>query len=372
MATTPAAPSLSRSTTPDALAYQPKSGVLLLNLGTPAAPTTAAVRRYLREFLSDPRVIDVPALARFLLVNGIIAPFRAPRSAKAYASIWTAEGSPLLVHTRALAEALQRRWPHLPVEFGMRYGEPGMQGALERLLAQGVERVLAVPLYPQYASSSTGSSVERLYGLAAERWNTPWIEVLPPFFDAPEFLDALVAVAQPHLAEFQPEHVLLSYHGLPERHVKKSAPDGPHCLARPDCCAAICTQNRWCYRAQCFATSRGLIQRLKLDPQRVTTAFQSRLGRDPWIQPFSDQVLLELARSGVKRLLVMCPSFTADCLETLEEIGERARHDFLAAGGTALELVPCLNASPTWVAGLSDLLARRLGVTGPQLATEVS
>jgi ferrochelatase len=368
MATHPTAQSLTHSRTPEALRHQPKSGVLLLNLGTPAAPTTAAVRRYLREFLSDPRVIDVPALARFLLVNGIIAPFRAPRSAKAYASIWSAEGSPLLLHTRALAQALQKSMPHVAVEFGMRYGEPGMAAALERLLAQGVERVLAVPLYPQYASSSTGSSVDRLYRLAAERWNTPWIEVLAPFYEAPEFLEALVALAQPELEAFQPEHVLLSYHGLPERHVKKSAPDGPHCLARPDCCAAICNQNRWCYRAQCFATSRGLIERLKLDPQRVTTAFQSRLGRDPWIQPFSDQVLLDLARSGVKRLLVMCPSFTADCLETLEEIGERARHDFLAAGGSALQLVPCLNASPAWVAGLSDMLARRLETTGQPVA----
>jgi protoporphyrin/coproporphyrin ferrochelatase len=342
-----------------------RPGVLLINLGTPAAPESGAVRRYLREFLSDPRVIDLPALARFALVNGVIAPFRAPRSAKAYASIWSAEGSPLLVNTQALTRALQARLRDTPVEFGMRYGEPSMASALERLLGRGVERLLAVPLYPQYASSSTGSSVERLYRLAAERWNTPWIEVLPPFFDAPEFIDALAEVTRPQLTAFQPDHVLLSYHGLPERHVKKSAPEGPHCLARPDCCAALVAQNRWCYRAQCFATSRALIARLGLAEQQVTTAFQSRLGRDPWIQPFSDQVVTQLAQAGVKRLLVLCPSFTADCLETLEEIGERARHDFLAAGGAALELVPCLNAAPVWVTGLAGLIERRLGLATP-------
>ena len=345
---------------PSAPGQRPRDGVLLINLGTPQAPQAGAVRRYLREFLSDPRVIDIPALPRWLLVHGIIAPFRAPRSAAAYRTIWGPAGSPLLTNGRALEAALAERLRDRPVALGMRYGQPSLASALERLLEQGVERVLAVPLYPQYASSSTGSSVERLYRLASERWNTPWIEVLPPFFDAPEFLEAVADVARPALEAFRPDHVLLSYHGLPERHVKKSDPTGAHCLAQADCCERPCEANRWCYRAQCFATSRGLAARLGLPAERLSTAFQSRLGRDPWIRPFTDERVLELARAGVKRLAVLCPSFTADCLETLEEIGGRAREEFLAHGGEALELVPCVNAAPAWVAGLAALIEARL------------
>lgn len=355
---TSAAPS--KTPPPSRAGSRPRDGVLLINLGTPDAPRAPEVRRYLREFLSDPRVIDIPALPRFLLVNGIIAPFRAPRSAAAYRTIWGPQGSPLLTNGRALEAALQQRLGDRPVALGMRYGQPSLASALERLLERGVERVLAVPLYPQYASSSTGSSVERLYRLASERWNTPWIEVLPPFFDAPEFLDAAAELARPVLARLEPDHVLLSYHGLPERHIRKSDPSGSHCLASAGCCDQPCAANRWCYRAQCFATSRGLAARLGLPEERISTAFQSRLGRDPWIQPFTDERVLELARAGVKRLAVLCPSFAADCLETLEEIGGRAREEFLAHGGEALELVPCVNASPGWVAGLAALIEARL------------
>src|SRR5262245_50154754 len=336
-----------------------KTGVLLINLGTPAAPRTPEVRRYLREFLSDPRVIDIAAPLRFLLVNAVIAPFRAPRSARAYAKIWSARGSPLLVNGLDLRDRL-RETLGVPVELAMRYGEPSLAAGLEALASAGCERLLLAPLYPQYASSSTGSSLEEAFARAALHWSMPNIDALLAFYGDARFLDAVAAIGRPVLAEFRPEHVLFSYHGLPERHCRKTDASGQHCLVRPDCCAAIEEANRNCYRAQCFATTRGLLERLGLDERTSTTSFQSRLGRTPWIRPFTDEVIPELARRGVKRLAVFCPSFVADCLETLEEIGLRARADFRAAGGAELVLVPSLNAHPAWVEGLGAMLSEHL------------
>jgi ferrochelatase len=329
--------------------------VLLLNLGSPDAPTPAAVRRFLREFLSDPRVLDIPAPARWLLLRAVILPFRPRRSAAQYASIWTAEGSPLLVHGRALAEALARRLGGgFRVALGMRYGRPSIAAALDELLAQDVERVAAVPLYPQYASSSTGSSLERLYALAGARWNVPPLSVLPPFFDDSGFVAAVAAQARPVLAEARPDFVLMSYHGLPERQVRKSDPTGRHCLASADCCDAPCPANAACYRAQCVATTRAVAAALGLAPERHGFAFQSRLGGDPWIRPYTDEALPALAARGVRRLAVLCPSFAADCLETLEEIGVRAREQWQGLGGETLALVPCVNAHPLFVEALAQ------------------
>jgi ferrochelatase len=339
------------------------TGVLLVNLGTPASPRTGDVRRYLREFLSDPRVLDVSAPVRFLLVNAVIAPFRAPRSARAYAQIWSERGSPLLANGLDLRDRLRARLG-APVELAMRYGEPSIASGLERLAGTGCERVLLAPLYPQYASSSTGSSLQEGFARASERWRTSCIDALPAFYDDARFLDACAAIGRPVLEALRPEHVLFSYHGLPERHCRKTDPTGAHCLERADCCARIVEANRNCYRAQCFATSRGLCERLGLDAGEgeatSTTTFQSRLGRMPWIRPFTDEELVRLARRGVKRLAVFCPSFVADCLETLEEIGLRARADFRAAGGEELVLVPSLNAHPAWVDGLGAMLAERI------------
>lgn len=341
-------------------------GVLVTNLGSPAAPTAAAVRRYLRQFLSDPRVIDIPAAARAALVNLVIVPFRSPRSAEAYAKIWTAEGSPLLVHGRALREALARELPGCVVELGMRYGEPALGGALERLRDAGCERIVVFPLYPQYASSSTGSTLEVVYRAAARLWDTPFLSVVPPFFDDPGFLAAWGAVARPTLEELRPDHVVLSFHGLPERQVRKSdASGGAHCLRSATCCEALVHANRNCYRAQCFATARGLIATLGLSPADTTVAFQSRLGRTPWIRPYTDEVLGELAARGARRVAVLCPAFVADCLETLEEIGLRAAEDFAAAGGGELRLVPSLDAHPAWVGAAADLVRAQLGVAAP-------
>jgi ferrochelatase len=337
-----------------------RTGVLLVNLGTPRSPATADVRRYLREFLSDPRVIDIPALPRWLLVNLVIAPFRAPKSAQLYRNIWGADGSPLLANSRVLAAALgDALGSDFAVELGMRYGEPSLAGALARLCGLGVSRIVVTPLFPQYASSSFGSALERTLALAAERPHVPALETLPEFFAAPGFIAALAEIARPRLAVFRPDHVLFSYHGVPERQVRATDATGRHCLASPACCDALVAANAHCYRAQCFATTRALTRALGLPAETWSVAFQSRLGRTPWIQPYTDVRLPELARAGVKRLAVLCPSFAADCLETLEEVGIRAAKQWRDVGGEALELVPCANAHPAFVAFLAQRIRAR-------------
>jgi ferrochelatase len=337
-------------------------GVLLINLGTPDAPETGAVRRYLREFLSDPRVLDIPPVGRAALLYGVILPFRPQKSAEAYRKIWMPEGSPLLVHGNALRDRLQDALgPGWVVELGMRYQSPSLGSAIEKLRARGVRELTVVPLYPQYASSSTGSSLEQVYRLVGKAWNVEGLRVLPPFYDRPAFLDAFADVGRLVLAEARPDHVLFSFHGLPERQVKKSDLTGAHCLARADCCDAQVPANRWCYRMQCFFTARALAQRLGLEAGKWTVTFQSRLGRTPWVKPYTDLVIPELARGGAKRLAVFCPAFVADCLETLEEIGIRGRDQFLSCGGEALTLVPSLNAHPSWVRGLTQMVRELRG-----------
>ncbi len=342
-----------------ALALTHKTGVLLLNVGTPDAPDTTSVRRYLREFLSDPRVLDINPLARFLLLNLIILPFRPAKSAAAYRSVWTPEGSPLLVISKAFARELAATLgPAYLVEPAMRYGNPSIKDALNRLIAAGADRIVVFPLYPQYSSSATGTSLERTFHLASQFWNVPSLAAVPPFYDDPAFLDAFASVGKPVIDDMRADHVLMSFHGLPQRHVKKSdTTGGTHCLATPTCCDHIVAANRNCYRAQCFATARGIAARLDLAPNAYSVAFQSRLGRDPWIPPYTDELLITLAKErGVKRLAVFCPAFIADCLETLEEIGDRARHDFLAAGGEDLRLIPSLNTTPAWVTAAADYI----------------
>jgi ferrochelatase len=320
------------------------------------------VRRYLREFLSDPRVLDIGPVGRTALLYGVILPFRPQKSAEAYRKIWLKEGSPLLVYGNALRDRLQDALgPGWVVELGMRYQSPSLRSAIEKLRARGVREVSVVPLYPQYASSSTGSSLEEMYRLVGEAWNVEALRVLPPFYDRPAFLDAFADVGRPVLAEARPDHVLFSFHGLPERQVKKSDPTGAHCLASAECCDVQVPANRWCYRAQCFFTARALAARLGLEEGKWTVTFQSRLGRTPWIRPYTDVVIPELARKGVKRLVVFSPAFVADCLETLEEIGIRAKDQFLASGGEALTLVPSLNAHPSWVRGLTRMLRELRG-----------
>lgn len=339
-------------------------GLLLVNLGTPDEPTPSAVRTYLREFLSDPRVLDIGAVGRAALLNLVILPRRPAKSAEAYRQIWDAErGSPLLFHSRDLVTGVQAAlgagWR---VELAMRYGNPSIPAGLERL--RGVDHLVVFPLYPQYAASSTGSSLEAVYREAGPRWNVPSIASVPAFYDDPGFIAAFAAVGRPALAELRADHVLMSFHGLPERHMRKSdeSPGQTHCLASPGCCDTIASANRNCYRAQCYATARALAAALELGADATSVSFQSRLGRTPWIQPYTDHVLPDLAKRGVKRLAVFCPAFVADCLETLEEIGIRAREQFRGAGGEELALVPSLNATPAWVDAVAALARRHAAV----------
>ncbi len=341
-----------------------RTGILLVNLGTPEAPEPGPVRRYLREFLSDPRVIDINPIGRALLLHLIILPFRPKRSAAAYREIWTPEGSPLLTHSRGLLDGLRERIPEHPIELAMRYGNPSIATGLERLRAQSCDQLIVLPLYPQYAASSTGSTVEKVYRIAATLWNTPYIHVIPPFYDHPAFLAAFAEVGKTSLDALAPDHVLFSFHGLPERQVIASA-DPKLCLDSQTCCDQLVDGNRNCYRAQCFATARGLAAALGLGDehgpeQRWSISFQSRLGRTPWIKPHTDEVIPALAKGGVRKLAVFCPAFVADCLETLEEIGIRARQDFVASGGESLELVPSLNAHPSWIAAVEQLVRESL------------
>jgi ferrochelatase len=327
-----------------------KQGFLLINLGTPDDPGVPAVRRYLREFLSDPHVVDINPIARTVLLYGIILPWRSPRSAEAYRKIWTERGSPLLFHgqdlARKLAVALGDEWQ---VELAMRYQNPSIASALQRLRENGVERTVVFALFPHYADATWGSVVEKLRNEAGKYSNAPLLEIVPPYYDHPAFIGALAGVARPLLEDFQAERVLFSYHGLPERQVIKADPTGGrYCLQSPTCCDRITETNKDCYRAQCFATSRALAERLGLVRQVWETSFQSRLGRVPWIRPYTDERVHQLAAAGVRRLAVLSPAFTADCLETLEEIGIRAREDFIAHGGEELRLVPSLNSEDVW------------------------
>jgi ferrochelatase len=305
-------------------------------------------------------VLDIGPIARKALLELVILPRRPAQSAAAYRKIWTDEGSPLLVHGRALRAAVAERLPEHRVELAMRYGKPSLDSGMSALREAGCSRIVVFPLYPQYASSSTGSTVEKIYAIAAQTDPRPELAVVPPFYGAAGFIDAFASVGEPVLRELEPDHVLMSFHGLPERHLRKADPAGVHCLQSESCCARVEWINHDCYRAQCFATARALAAKLHLREDRYTVCFQSRLGRTPWIRPFTDEVLVELPRKGVKKLAVFCPAFVADCLETLEEIGIRAKQDFGSAGGEQLRLVPSLNAEPAWVDAVVGLLEARL------------
>jgi ferrochelatase len=332
-------------------------GALLINLGTPNSPRVSHVRRYLREFLSDPLVLDMPAMQRWLLLNLVIHPFRPRRSARAYAKVWMPEGSPLLVHGRALRDRLaEKLGDEYVVELAMRYGKPSIPAALERLSAADLARIVVLPLFPQYSTATAGSTLARLEGSVAAVADLPPIDSVGPFYQAPGFISAFAAVARPRLDAFRPDFVLFSFHGLPERQLLGADRTGHHCLASEVCCDTLGDVNRDCYRAQCFATARALAAALELGAEAHSVAFQSRLGRTPWIGPHTDRVLPQLAQRGVKRLAVISPSFVADCLETLEEIGIRARAQWLALGGEDLSLVPSLNAHPAWVAAVADMI----------------
>lgn len=331
-------------------------GVLLLNLGTPDDPSVPAVRRYLREFLSDPRVIDLPGLPRWLLLNAFILPFRPRQSAAAYQKIWMKEGSPLLIYSEALKNEVQNLLgSNYSVALGMRYGNPSVESAIEQLKKQRCEYIIVLPLFPQYSSAATGSALEKTMEVIRTHWNIPKIILCNDFYNHPGFIEAQATLIQEYLNNYKLDHVVFSYHGLPERHITKSECSSEICT-RKEACPSVENKNRYCYRAQCFETTKLLAKVLNLTDERYSISFQSRLGRTPWIKPYTDLLLPELVERGIKDIAIACPSFVADCLETLEEIGLRAREQWHALGGERLKLIPCLNAHPKWVKVVADMV----------------
>jgi ferrochelatase len=308
-----------------------KQGVLLVNLGSPDSPSVPDVRRYLREFLMDGRVLDAPWPVRFCVVHFAILPSRPKESAEAYHKVWTPEGSPLVVTSRKVHAALAAR-VSVPVELAMRYQNPSIPDALDRLAAQGVKRLLVIPLFPHFAMSSFETAVERVREVVAQKRLGMTLEVQPAYYEEPDYLAALVASARPYL-EGGYDHLLFSFHGIPERHLRKSDPTRRHCLQVQNCCEVPSPAHATCYRAQCFRTMAGFVRLANIPEGRYSIAFQSRLGRDPWLKPYTDHELERFGKAGVKRLLVICPAFVSDCLETLEEIGMRGRESFQGAGG---------------------------------------
>jgi ferrochelatase len=337
-----------------------KTGILLVNLGTPDSPSVADVRKYLREFLMDGRVIDVPYLLRFALVNGIIAPFRAPKSAKVYKTVWLKEGSPLKVYGMSLSKKVQEYLgPDYVVRLGMRYQSPSIEEGLRAIKDAEPARIVVVPLFPQYASATNGSVVEEVNRIVSGWQTIPAIAVTGPFFDQDFFLQPIVNQLKAALSDNAYDQILFTYHGLPERQIKKGDHTG-RCIVNPDCCKVLGAHNYLCYRAQCFVTTRLLAEKAGIPEQMVTTSFQSRLGRDPWIKPYTDEVISAWPAKGIKKVLALSPSFVADCLETTEEIGEEYKEVFEKAGGQHWDLLPCLNDSDEWVRNLGEWLKGRV------------
>jgi ferrochelatase len=335
-----------------------KQAVLLVNLGSPDSPTVPDVRKYLREFLMDGRVLDAPYPIRFGIVHFAILPKRPKDSAHAYQSIWTPEGSPLVVTSKNVQRKLQERLA-IPVELAMRYQNPSIESAINELNYLGVTETLLIPLFPHYAMSSYETAVVRVREVAAKLALQMTIKVAPPYYNEPNYIDALVASADAYL-QSDYDHLLFSFHGLPERHLRKSDTTSCHCLKVKNCCEVESPAHATCYRAQCFKTVKAFVKAAGVPDGKYSVAFQSRLGRDPWLMPYTDKEIERLAQSGVKKLLVICPAFVSDCLETLEEIGMRGRETFLAAGGSEFTMIPCLNEHPLWIDALGKMTARLL------------
>jgi len=330
-------------------------GVLLVNLGSPDSTSVGDVRRYLREFLMDGRVIDVAWPLRAFIV-GMVLINRPKRSAEAYRKIWTPEGSPLIVTSRRVQAGLQQR-VNVPVELAMRYQNPSISNAIRKLREHGVDELFLIPLFPHYAMSSYESAVERVKEIAAKLAPQMRIVVQPPYFDSPDYIAALVAGAENHLRQGY-DHLLFSFHGIPEQHLLKSDPTGGHCLVKKNCCEVASPAHTTCYRAQCFKTVAAFVARAGIPAGKFSVSFQSRLGLTPWLKPYTDFEFAALPKHGVKKLLVICPTFVSDCLETLEEISIRGRETFLDAGGEEFVQIPCLNEHPFWIAALAGMVEK--------------
>lgn len=328
--------------------------VLLTNLGSPDSTEVEDVRKYLNQFLMDPYVIQLPWVLRRLIVSLFVLPSRPKASAHAYKSIWWEEGSPLVVLSQRLLEAVKTN-TDVPVAMAMRYGSPSIESQLLELAKQdGIEEILLVPLYPHYADSTIKTTIEEAKKVIESNQLGVRLVVLQPFYEEPDYINALVASAAPWLnSESGFEHILFSYHGLPELHLTKADPTGSHCLKREDCCQVASPAHATCYRHQVLRTTERFVEKAGLKPDQYSVAFQSRLGRAKWLEPSTVDTLEKLAQNGVKKLLVMCPAFVTDCLETLEEIALQGEEDFKKAGGESLTLIPCLNDQEQWVSVIS-------------------
>ncbi len=332
-----------------------KKGILLVNLGTPDAPTKSAVWRYLKQFLLDRRVIDVSWLLRNFLVRVVILPFRTGNSTKLYRELWTPEGSPLKFYGERLAAGVQEKLGEkYAVELAMRYQNPSIESAIDKLLAQQVSDLTVLPLFPHYAGASTGSVYEEVMRILSKKEAIPALRILNSFYDHEPMIDIFAENGRKFGLENY-DHVLFSYHGLPQRQLRK-ADTCNHCLQSADCCAVMSGKNQFCYSAQCHATTAALVKKLNLPKGKYTTCFQSRLGKDPWVQPYTTDVIDELARQGDKNMLVFCPAFVADCLETTIEVTEEYGGQWRKLGGGKMDLVPSLNDHPKWVEAVAEMV----------------
>lgn len=335
-----------------------KRGILLINLGSPDSTKVSDLRKYLDEFLMDERVIDKSWLFRALLVKGIIVPFRSPKSAEAYKKIWTEEGSPLIVYTKKLQQALQSRVEE-PVEIAMRYGNPTPEDAYSALLSRDpeIKEVIVLPLYPHYAMASYETAVEYMKEIYNKKKYPFTLSFIPPFYDDEKYLNALAENIRPYL-EKKYDHILFSYHGVPGRHIRKSDITGCHCLQSNDCCETPSPAHQFCYRHQVRTTTRLVTERLEIPINKYSISFQSRLGKG-WLTPFTDIRLAEMPKEGIKNLLILCPAFVSDCLETLEEIAMRGKEIFMLAGGESFTMIPCLNTNPLWIDAVEGMIERQ-------------
>lgn len=340
-----------------------KTTVVIINLGTPDSPSVKEVRKYLFEFLNDPRVIDIPAIARFLLVNLIIVPFRAPKSARIYKELWINNGlpngvggSPILYYGKSIQEKLQQALgDKFDVQLAMRYRNPSMDDVFENLYKKNLEKIVIIPLFPQYASATTGSVIDKAMRIMSKWWVIPEIKFISQYYDNEGFINTIVERAKKHNVD-EYDHVLFSYHGLPVRQVDKVYKDGTICEEH-NCETEINETNRFCYKATCYATTRLITQKLNLSPQKYTVCFQSRLDKN-WLEPFADKVIVEQAKKGAKKLLVFSPAFVADCLETLIEIGVEYQKLFEEHGGEKVHLVESLNDHPMWIETLKNMVLK--------------
>ena len=327
-------------------------GALLINLGSPDSPDPGDVKRYLGEFLMDERVIDISKVLRTFLVKGIILNTRPKKSAKAYKKIWWEEGSPLIVLSKRLQKSVQKKIS-IPVELAMRYGNPSIEVGIKNLVNQGVNEIILIPLYPQFAMATTETILVLAEEVRSQNHPDVSFTVLPPFYNHPDYIRVLSESIQENLKDKEWEHLLFSYHGIPERHIRKSDVTKSHCKIDKSCCQTSSKAHKYCYRHQCYETTRLVAEYLELKEGTFSTSFQSRLGLDPWLRPYTDQTVAKFAKKGLKKMAIATPAFVSDCLETLEEIGMEAAEDFEEKGGEKLYVIPCINDRPDWVNVLS-------------------